>query len=49
MIRLGAGDRDPELAGRLDRALKTALAAPVRAPVGVSGMPQSAVAVSAAG
>ncbi|MSR09529.1 MAG: hypothetical protein EXR82_08430 [Gammaproteobacteria bacterium] len=30
MIRLGTNDRDPELAGRLDRALKSALAAPGR-------------------
>lgn len=39
MIRLGAGaDRDPELAGRLDRALTGALSAPSR-PTGLSGTP----------
>lgn len=48
MIRLGAVDRDPELAGRLDRALKTVLAAPVR-PVAVPGAQNGASAVAAAG
>jgi len=48
MIRLGAVDRDPELAGRLDRALKGALAAPSR-PVGVPGISIGAVAASAVG
>ncbi|MDP2325878.1 MAG: polyhydroxyalkanoate synthesis regulator DNA-binding domain-containing protein [Gammaproteobacteria bacterium] len=48
MIRLGAADRDPELAGRLDRALKGALAGPSR-PMGVSGIPNSVTAASAAG
>jgi polyhydroxyalkanoate synthesis repressor PhaR len=48
MIRLGSVDRDPDLAGRLDRALKSALAAPGR-PVGVPGIPNGAVAASAVG
>ncbi len=48
MIRLGAMDRDPELAGRLDRALKGALAAPSR-PIGASGMPNGAAAALAVG
>lgn len=48
MIRLGATDRDPELAGRLDRALKSALAAPSRS-IGVSGIPNGASAASAIG
>jgi polyhydroxyalkanoate synthesis repressor PhaR len=48
MIRLGANDRDPELAGRLDRALKSVLAAPTR-PVGVSGPQNGIVAASAVG
>lgn len=48
MIRLGAGDRDPELAGRLDRALRGVLAAPTR-PVGVSGIQNGASAVAAVG
>jgi len=50
MIRLGSNDRDPELAGRLDRALKSALAAPSR-PVGVPGITVNggATAASAAG
>jgi len=48
MIRLGAMDRDPEFAGRLDRALKSALAAPSR-PIGVSGMPNGAAAALAVG
>lgn len=46
MIRLGATDRDPELAGRLDRALKGVLAAPTR-PAGASGIPTSTTANSA--
>ena len=37
MIRLGAADRDPELAGRLDRALKGALTTSNR-PVSVPGL-----------
>ena len=49
MIRLGTNDRDPELAGRLDRALKSALTAPGR-PIGVPGMTAiGAAAASAAG
>jgi polyhydroxyalkanoate synthesis repressor PhaR len=48
MIRLGATDRDPELAGRLDRALKAVLATPGR-PIGVSGIQNGAAAVAAAG
>ena len=48
LIRLGAGDRDPELAGRLDRALKSVLAAPGR-PVGVPGIQHGAAATSAVG
>ena len=38
MIRLSAVERDPELAGRVDRALRSALAGPNR-PVGVPGIP----------
>ena len=52
MIRLGAMDRDPELAGRLDRALKSALVAPSRpsgTSGGVSGLPNGAAAASAVG
>ena len=52
MIRLGAADRDPELAGRLDRALKSALATPGRpsgASGGVSGLPNGAAAASPPG
>jgi len=45
MIRLGAVDRDPELAGRLDRALKSVLT-PAR-PVAPAGMPNGATANSA--
>ncbi|MEQ1800408.1 MAG: polyhydroxyalkanoate synthesis regulator DNA-binding domain-containing protein [Gammaproteobacteria bacterium] len=48
MIRLGAADRDPELAGRLDRALRSVLAAPTR-PVGVTGVQNSASAAAAVG
>jgi polyhydroxyalkanoate synthesis repressor PhaR len=48
MIRLGAMDRDPELAVRLDRALKSALAAPSR-PIGLPGIPNGAGAASAVG
>lgn len=48
MIRLGATDRDPELAVRLDRALKGALAAPSR-PIGPPGIPNGASALSVAG
>jgi len=48
MIRLGAVDRDPDLAGRLDRALKGVLATPAR-PVGVAGIQNGAVAASAVG
>ena len=49
MIRLGTNDRDPELAGRLDRALKSALTAPGR-PIEVPGMTANgAAAASAAG
>lgn len=48
MIRLGAGDRDPELPGRLDRALRTVLATPTR-PVAVTGIQNGAAAVSAVG
>lgn len=48
MIRLGAVDRDPELAGRLDRALKAVLATPAR-PIGVSGIQNGAAAVAAVG
>jgi polyhydroxyalkanoate synthesis repressor PhaR len=48
MIRLGATDRDPELAGRLDRALKSALSVPSR-PIGLPGIPNGAAAASAAG
>lgn len=36
LIRLGAAERDPELSGRLDRALRGALATPGR-PAGGSG------------
>lgn len=49
MIRLGAGDRDPELAGRLDRALKGALSATPTRPIGATGGQNGAAAVSAAG
>jgi polyhydroxyalkanoate synthesis repressor PhaR len=52
MIRLGATDRDPDLASRLDRALKGALAAPSRpsgSPGGLSGPTNSVVAASALG
>jgi len=48
IIRLGPVDRDPELAGRLDRALKGVLAAPSR-PIGVSGIPSGTMANSAIG
>lgn len=48
MIRLGASDRDPELTGRLDRALKGALAAPARS-VGVPAVQNGAAAASAVG
>lgn len=48
LIRLSAGDRDPELAGRLDRALRGALAGTNR-PVGVAGIPNGTSAVSAIG
>lgn len=48
MIRLGAVDRDPELAGRLDRALRTVLATPARS-IGASGIQNGAAAVSAVG
>ncbi|MEO8444079.1 MAG: polyhydroxyalkanoate synthesis regulator DNA-binding domain-containing protein [Gammaproteobacteria bacterium] len=37
MIRLGAAERDPELPGRLDRALRAALAVPARSPLGGGG------------
>ncbi len=47
MIRLGTNDRDPELAGRLDRALKSALAAPSR-PVGVSPITANGATVASA-
>lgn len=47
IIRLGAADRDPELAGRLDRALKGALAGPNR-PMGVPGIPSGATVASVA-
>jgi polyhydroxyalkanoate synthesis repressor PhaR len=45
MIRLGAVDRDPELSGRLDRALKSAMT-PAR-PVATAGMPNGSAASSA--
>ncbi len=48
MIRLGSVDRDPELAGRLDRALKGVLTTPTR-PMAVSGIPNGATASSAIG
>lgn len=48
MIRLGAVERDPELAGRLDRALKSVLATPTR-PTGLSGVQNGASAVAAVG
>ena len=48
MIRLGAMDSDPELAGRLDRALKAVLATPAR-PIGVSGIQNGAAAIAAVG
>ena len=48
MIRLGATDRDPDLASRLDRALKIALSAPGR-PIGQPGIPNGAAAASAVG
>ena len=48
MIRLGAVDRDPELAGRLDRALRSALASPNR-PLGATGLPNGSSAATAAG
>lgn len=48
MIRLGAVDRDPELAGRLDRALKSVLAVPTRT-TGVPGVQSSVAAVAAVG
>jgi len=47
MIRLGAVDRDPELPGRLDRALKGVLATPGR-PMGTSGMSSSPATASSA-
>lgn len=50
MIRLGAAsDRDPELAGRLDRALKGALAASPTRAIGATGVQNGAAAVSAVG
>lgn len=51
MIRLSAAERDPELSGRLDRALRAALAAPARTstPIGVSGIGQGTVSASAIG
>lgn len=49
MIRLGAVDRDPELAGRLDRALKSVLAVPTRPTTGVPGVQNTASAVAAVG
>lgn len=48
MIRLGAVERDPELTGRLDRALKSVLATPTR-PTGLSGVQNGASAVAAVG
>ena len=45
MIRLGAVDRDPELPGRLDRALKGVLATPGR-PMATSGMSSSPATAS---
>jgi polyhydroxyalkanoate synthesis repressor PhaR len=48
MIRLGAVDGDPELAGRLDRALKSVLATPARS-IGLSGIQHGASAVAAVG
>jgi len=48
MNRLGAVDRDPDLAGRLERALKGVLTTPGR-PIAVSGIQNGAVAVSAVG
>lgn len=48
MIRLGAVDRDPELAGRLDRALKSVMAVPTRT-TGVPGVQNSVAAVAAVG
>jgi polyhydroxyalkanoate synthesis repressor PhaR len=55
MIRLGATDQDPELAIRLDRALRSALLAPNRpsgsggASGGVSALPNGTSALSAVG
>lgn len=49
MIRMGTEERDPDLAARLDRALRGALAAPSTRPVAVSGLPHSPAAVSAVG
>jgi polyhydroxyalkanoate synthesis repressor PhaR len=50
MIRLGAAsDRDPDLAGQLDRALKGALAASPTRPVGAAGIQNGTAAVSAVG
>jgi len=43
MIRLGASDRDPDLASRLDRALKGVLAIPGRS-VAPSGVPNGTAA-----
>ena len=48
IIRLGAMDRDPELAGRLDRALKSVLAVPARS-AGPSGISNITAANSAVG
>ena len=48
IIRLGAMDRDPELAGRLDRALKSVLAVPGRS-AGSSGISNITAANSAVG
>jgi polyhydroxyalkanoate synthesis repressor PhaR len=47
MIRLGAAERDPELAARLDRALKSAMSAPAR-PLGVTSIPNGATSASPA-
>lgn len=48
MIRLGAVERDPDLSGRLDRALKGALLAPSR-PAVTSGMSSIPAGMSAVG
>ncbi len=47
MIRLGAVDRDPDLAGRLDRALKGVLAPPTR-PAGTQGIPTAGTTANSA-